>query len=421
LRNIFDQYSQPENRLTHALACCLSEDRKLLRQFIRWVTGTPANRSSALEIIEQRIPGELDVSEDEAERRGLPDAWIHDNESWCLLIESKVAASLNNDQLRRHHRTAERCGFEDITVLAIDVSPPKQKLPNGVIYRKWSDIYQWFVDHSSGSDWARRMSQYLEVAESKLSEDGYLKEGTLTVFSGIPFDDKEPYTYHEAKRVLKLAMEELRARKDLVLGIGMKPKGTGRGAITGRAGEGVWDFLRLKGSDNNDPFTKYPHLTFVIGRQRIFVALIMPHSMPSTYRRNIVDLGYDDFVDYMSRVNKNLEKALRKSGGAKPWVEVVQRRYKSQRAKPILDAQIGFDLRTAFPDTKGNPVKQQPQWLRAAYDGLANKRSNLQIAIGAIYPYTTCRVVKSRSILDHIANTWLSTKPILDAMIKGSG
>ena len=391
-----------------------------MRLFIRWVTGTPVNRSSALEIIEQRIPGEFDVTDEEAERRGLPDAWIHDNESWCLLIESKVAASLNNDQLRRHHRTALKRGFENITILAIDVSTPRHKLPDGVIYRKWSDVYQWLVSQSSDSEWASRMSEYLEVAESKLSEDGYLKEGTLTVFSGIPFTDKEPYNYPEAKRILKLAMEDLRSRKDLVRGIGMNPKGTGRGAITGRGGDGVWDFLRLKGADNNDPFTKYPHLTFSIGRQRLFIGLVMPHNMPGAFRRNIIDLGYDDFTDYMADVNSNLTRILKKANGAKPWVEVVQRRYTSQRAKPILDAQISFDLRTAFPDTKKNPVKQQPQWLSAAYDGLANKRSNLQIAIGMIYPYATCKEIKSRSILDHIANTWLSTKPILDVMIKGS-
>ena len=36
MRNIFDQYSHPENRLTHALASCLAEDRKLLRRFVGW-------------------------------------------------------------------------------------------------------------------------------------------------------------------------------------------------------------------------------------------------------------------------------------------------------------------------------------------------------------------------------------------------
>ena len=33
MRNIFDQYSQPENKLTHSLASCLYEDKKLLESY----------------------------------------------------------------------------------------------------------------------------------------------------------------------------------------------------------------------------------------------------------------------------------------------------------------------------------------------------------------------------------------------------
>lgn len=36
MRSISDQYGAPENRLTHALGCCLDRDRRLLRAFIRW-------------------------------------------------------------------------------------------------------------------------------------------------------------------------------------------------------------------------------------------------------------------------------------------------------------------------------------------------------------------------------------------------
>lgn len=39
MRNIFDQYDAPENQLTHALGCCLQHDRRLLKQFVIWVTG----------------------------------------------------------------------------------------------------------------------------------------------------------------------------------------------------------------------------------------------------------------------------------------------------------------------------------------------------------------------------------------------
>jgi hypothetical protein len=34
MRNIFDQYSQPENRLTHSLVMALHYDRNLLKSFL---------------------------------------------------------------------------------------------------------------------------------------------------------------------------------------------------------------------------------------------------------------------------------------------------------------------------------------------------------------------------------------------------
>jgi hypothetical protein len=36
LRNIFDQYSQPENRITHALMTAINEDRNLLGHFLSY-------------------------------------------------------------------------------------------------------------------------------------------------------------------------------------------------------------------------------------------------------------------------------------------------------------------------------------------------------------------------------------------------
>ena len=39
MRNIFDQYSQPEGRVTRALATALAEDRRLLLGFLRDVAG----------------------------------------------------------------------------------------------------------------------------------------------------------------------------------------------------------------------------------------------------------------------------------------------------------------------------------------------------------------------------------------------
>ena len=63
MRNVFDQYSQYENRLTHALACSLEADRVLLRKFCRWVLDGNAPPSQRLRILEQQLPGEEEAAD----------------------------------------------------------------------------------------------------------------------------------------------------------------------------------------------------------------------------------------------------------------------------------------------------------------------------------------------------------------------
>lgn len=169
MRNVFDQYSQHENRLTHALATCLDEDRKLLKNFLRWVTGRTINTRN-IQVVEQRLPGEPELTEEEFERRGLPDIWIHDNEGWSLIIENKVSSPLKNEQLRRHYQTAIDRDFKQITILVICAVEPKTKLSGGVIFKKWSDIYSWLHKQDSYSNWARKTLKYMEIIESKWPE-----------------------------------------------------------------------------------------------------------------------------------------------------------------------------------------------------------------------------------------------------------
>jgi hypothetical protein len=79
LRNIFDQYSQPENRVTHSLMTAINEDRKLLGLFLHeLVKGNAPGDPRKLSMLEQQYPGEDEPSEDDLERRGIPDGWIFD-------------------------------------------------------------------------------------------------------------------------------------------------------------------------------------------------------------------------------------------------------------------------------------------------------------------------------------------------------
>jgi hypothetical protein len=418
MRSVFDQYKQPENQLTHALACALSEDRNLLKHFILEMAVLVSPNIEHLHILEQQIPGEdTRLSDEEVERRGLPDAWIHDGESWALLIESKVQAALTKNQLQRHFRVAQRHGFTDINVLVIGTKKPHFDLPN-TKFQAWTDIYKWLKKQAS-SEWARRAAQYMEIWEGKMvaQEKAYLTDGAVTVFSGIPFGDNEPYSYSEAKRLLNLMMDDLKKDKDLENQLAMDPGCTGRAAITGKSGKSVWDFLSLKGLKPGESFTSYPHLTLGLVHDRLDAFFSVPNSIRPRFRKNIIRLGFDGFSDLMREVNHNLKSALHGADGAAPWVIVLQRRYPSQRSAPIVDAMLQYDLRTAFPGRKTKQmIKIQSQWLAATYDALENKKSNLQIAVGAIFPYRDCMVQKDPGILKYIANTWIACKPLLKVM-----
>ena len=63
--------------------------------------------------------------------------------------------------------------------------------------------------------WGDRTAKYLEIVEAKLIDAEQFVEGTLTKFSGFPFGHDHPYTYLEGKRVLALALSELKQRHDL--------------------------------------------------------------------------------------------------------------------------------------------------------------------------------------------------------------
>ena len=414
MRNVFDQYTQPENRLTHALACCLNEDHRLLSRFVKWQTGVqPPKR---LFIVEQQLPGEEEISELQLDRRGLPDAWIHDNEEWCLLIESKVSAALSIDQLERHYKTAVNRGYETIVIIALDISPDTQNLPQYARYLSWKELYSWMTAQAQESNWANRFIRYLEVAESKMASEGYLREGTLTEFNGIHFERENPYNYSEGKRLIKLIMEALRQHPKLLCEIPIDPDAPGRGAITGSRGTGVWDYLWIAGLYDGSKSTLVPHLTLGLNQEVMNVQLMLPSSLKSEYRNPIKKIGNAEFFSLMEAIHENMKPLLRQLPTATPFFSANQRWFASQRAKPTINATMKMDLRTAIKHN-GSTVKYQPQWLSAGYELLCNKKSNLEFAIGVTIPYEGNNIVQTKGVIDLIADCWIATKPVLDVML----
>ena len=163
MRNVFDQYLQPENKLTHALVCSLGQDPRLLRRFVRWATGRSAP-GRKLHIVEQQRPGEPERSEGEA--AGIPDAWIFDDEGWALLIESKVSARVATSQLRRHMATAIRRGFPNPILLTLTARGESHRIRGSVVPRAWTEVYSWLLKERSQSEWAGRCVSYMEILEA---------------------------------------------------------------------------------------------------------------------------------------------------------------------------------------------------------------------------------------------------------------
>jgi hypothetical protein len=416
LRNIFDQYSQPENRVTHALMTAINEDRNLLDAFLRELINVkPPIHPNRLSVLEQQFPGEEEISEDELERRGIPDGWIFDETGWCVFIETKVLAKLTSDQINRHRRTAERRGFQFVTAVAIAPRPfLPTTLPHDTVLLEWRSVYGWLRRHSLESTWAAKAAEYLEITEEKLVYARQFVEGTLTMFSGFSFGIDHPFTYLEGKRVLELALAELRMNSQLAARLGMNPSALGRPAITGRRSNGVWDFLSLSavGAAKVD-FTSHPHLTLGILSHAVEAMVTVPNAVNNIMRRNIVHLGEDGFRTLVQSILNNLAQLLRSHEGAVPWFRGVQRRYPSQRAVPFIDATIDFDLRTAIASE--GPPKTQPRWLSAAYGFFVNKEhSNYQMQLGVIFPYERCLELRQADAIELIATAWVGCKPLID-------
>ena len=152
MRNLFDQFSQPENKLTHALASSLAMDAKLARNFAKWAADLSAKASAKISVSQQGVPGEPNELGDD-ERRSLPDACLYIPEEWCLVIESKVTAAVVADQLARHRQMVGR-SFSKVEVLLLTAaSNPRVSACPGC-RRKPSRSRSWRLRHSA----ARRPS-----------------------------------------------------------------------------------------------------------------------------------------------------------------------------------------------------------------------------------------------------------------------
>jgi hypothetical protein len=418
MRNIFDLYEQPENRLTHALFCTLSDERQLLRPFLTWLKIGPVPKLQRLRLVEQQIPG-VSVSGEEIDAKGLPDGCIFDRDGWALLFESKVQADISRNQLQRHLKTAAHHGYEDAQVVVIAVNHAHNRLPERAHLVEWRDVYSWFRKRAKYSRSAHTFAEYMEVLESRIiAKEGYLKQGTLTMFDGLSFDEDNPYTNREGKRLIRLLRDELQARKDLQE-LGVHPTALGRPAITGRGYDGVWDFLRLNQAEGA-PHTAFPHLTLALSVEGARAAITVPNGVKGRFRTRLKENGIEGFRSLVAELDSALRRTKRvvKSRGAKPMLYARQRHFPTQKSGGITDGLVEVDTR-ALAGCPEAGVHRQREWIDAIYNLLTHKHSNIQFGLEVRFRYN-CPLVASREVLDLFADTWIALRPLLD-FVQGNG
>lgn len=410
MRNVFDQYDQPENRLTHALFCVLTRESTLVVPFLKWLGVSDHPPPKLIRVAQQSVPGEPSNSSDE--EAGLPDLSIYSEDGWGVFFEMKVQAKLNSKQLRRHAATAVRFGFEKPILVAVSVEPITSSVPDGTILIQWRQMYSWFAHRMDTSFWVSEFVRYMEVFEEKSIENAYEVRGTITMFNGLRFDDDNPFHYREAKRLIRLLGDELQCRPDLQSQLGIDPEGARRPAITNDSG--IWDFLPLAVARGSD-FIRFPHLTLSLSAKQVVAAATIPNGISGGFRSRLQMLGEQGFLELMGELERNLRPILKRSEGSRSLFYATQRHYKSQRSKPSVDGHLEADLRTCI-NSKVAGVKYQPEWMEAIYKVLTRKKSNVQCGIEVRFNYK-CKVVRSPDAVDLIADSWKAVGPLLDFVL----
>jgi hypothetical protein len=251
----------------------------------------------------------------------------------------------------------------------------------------------------------------MEALESQMIAKEYLKQGTLTMFDGLCFDEDNPYTHLEGKRLIRLLRDEFQKRKDLHH-LGVDPTAEGRSAITGRGFDLVWDHLAFQQAKNAVQHTAFPHLSFAMTTETATAEVTVPNGAKGGFRSKLEKVGLEGFRSLIATLEVALRPVIDRSKGAKPFIYASQRHFPSQRSACIEDGRLNVDLRTLV----GCPevgIKCQPEWIDAVYNVLTHKRSNIEFAVVVHFRYD-CPIVRSRELVDLFASTWISLKPLLD-------
>jgi len=407
LTPLFDQYSNQENRLPHALMHTLAGSEKLFKQFLR----KNLDISSGLigrefQISTQKRP----FSQEDIDIRkvdSVPDGWIVESQQGIgILIEVKdVKNGVRLSQLRSNIKRLS--GYESPYLLVItpDLSLPS-KIESlideindsiSIVWKSWNEIYLLFRNlyesdfqkQSKESYILNAMLEYLECRREILG------------FQGIRF--RGDYDVEEAKKILIAEMEALEETVHELF-----PRLTGRrGAITTAFSKSsVWDCFGAP-----EGFTSDVHVTVSLGEQYHDISLTVPHGARHRWKRLKKIFSDDNLEVSLLNILEHLRKQV-----PDLFLEFIQRHFLYQR-KSYRDAFLEFHIDTVGTPFKNNrsKVKEFPIWYSTIREAVAGKSSmNAQIMFKIRYYYSDTPNIENEKFMDSVIHAIKSLKPLYE-------
>ena len=335
---LFSTYRQRENHVSHALAATFERCPRFRKLFLQEVARLAPRGKKASEVrslaraykrasVSAQCCFGMELGKDESPAKevaskSIPDVAIVfpvapslDEKAPCILVEAKVCHEWDVSQAERHTKYASQ-KFNIVLGLAIAIVPNLPLPPNWIEF-PWAKVYE--VAGRSGTELGRELCRVLEITEAKLLNDTNLR-GTMTVFSGIPFGEENPFSTIQARNTARLLRQALADYPKLKrLGISVD---TSKQMSSGRSSE-VWaeaealDCFKALGLAHTK---KLPHLNFTVADDLLSAGITFPNQ---TFKKTLRNGGAalitaDAFEDELARLLREFEALSSLCGIHKP-------------------------------------------------------------------------------------------------------